>query len=515
MPNSSTRIGVIAPVLSDRQVLDVLLRQDLAAFIYRSFQTVVPGTPYRHNWHIEAIAWALTRCARGEIKRLIITLPPRYLKSICCSVAFPAWVLGRDPTARIVCVSYANDLTVKHARDCRTVMESPWYRRVFPGTRLDPSKNTELEFATTRRGFRLGTSVGGTLTGRGGNLIIIDDPLKASDANSEPKRAFLHQWFDGTLLSRLDSKKDDVIIIVQQRVHPEDLVGYVLAKGEGWVHLDLPAIADRVQDVAIGPGEVFHREIGNVLHPEHELREVLEAIKVSIGSIVFSAHYLQQPIPLDGNLVKWDWFRTYDEAPERRNEDMITQSWDTASKADQLNDYSVCTTWLRRDKEHFLLDVHRARLDYPDLKRQVAELASRFKADNVLIEDKGSGISLIQDLKRDSNVYPIAIEPEGDKITRMVAATGKIEAGKVRVPRAASWLAEFQKELLLFPNGRYDDQVDSLSQYLGWRGNEPGVEGEVIICRSPLAEAVARGLDPEWALPLNYSELRYGRKWDP
>ena len=159
----------------DRNLLYQLLRHDFASFIQRSFQTVAPANDYQHNWHIDAIAWHLEQCLNGNTKRLIITLPPRNLKSICASVAFPAWVLGHDPTRRIICASYANELTAKHARDSRAVMESGWYKKVFPGTRLNPKKTAELDFETTRQGGRFGTSIGGALTGRGGNYVIIDE----------------------------------------------------------------------------------------------------------------------------------------------------------------------------------------------------------------------------------------------------------------------------------------------------------------------------------------------------
>jgi hypothetical protein len=144
---------------SDREFVRALLRHDLMAFVHRTFQTVVPGVPFLHNWHLEVIAWHLEQCVAGKITRLIVTLPPRSLKSICASVAFPAWVLGQDPSRRIICVSYASELAAKHSRDCRRVIESGWYRTVFPKTRLNPRKNTEPEFETTVGGVRLATSI--------------------------------------------------------------------------------------------------------------------------------------------------------------------------------------------------------------------------------------------------------------------------------------------------------------------------------------------------------------------
>jgi hypothetical protein len=196
---------------SQDEILNLVLRNDFASFVRMAFVTVSPGDSYSANWHIEAICHELSKVKRGETKRLIITIPPRHLKSICTSVALPAFVLGHDPTRRIICVSYSQELAVKHANDCRTVMNSDWYRRAFPGTKVDPGKNTETEVMTTQRGFRLSTSVGGTLTGRGGNFIIIDDPIKPTDAMSDTTRERLVQWCGTTLLSRLDDKERDAI----------------------------------------------------------------------------------------------------------------------------------------------------------------------------------------------------------------------------------------------------------------------------------------------------------------
>src|SRR6266436_488851 len=196
-----------------------IVRSDLYSFIRSIFPIVSPGGAFAGNWHIEAIAYHLTLILQRHLKRLIITLPPRNLKSICASVAFPAFVLGHDPTRRIICVSYAEALARKHANDCRALMRSALYHRLFPNSRISNAKDTELEFATTLGGNRLATSIGGTLTGRGGNLIVIDDPLKPQDAYSEAARENTKQWYSNTLLSRLDDKTKDAIIVVMQRLH--------------------------------------------------------------------------------------------------------------------------------------------------------------------------------------------------------------------------------------------------------------------------------------------------------
>ena len=454
-----------------RRDLDNAARQDLAAFIHRTFQTVTGGQTYHHNWHIDAIAWELMQCWRGNTKRLVITLPPRHLKSICASVAFPAWVLGQDPTQRIVCASYSENLASKHALDCRAMMEPDFYRRIFPRTCLSPKKNTDLDFMTTQRGNRYATSVGGTLTGRGGNFIIIDDPLKPEEAFSEAKRPAVNEWYDRTLVSRLDDKSTGVIIVIMQRLHLEDLVGHVKAKGgPDWRWLQLPAIAQEKEYIFIDDGQIHYRAPGDLLDPQREPLQVLNQLKRDLGNFNFSAQYLQRPLPLEGEIIKWSWFPRYDELPAPDPNDSVVQSWDTASKPGGSNDYSVCTTWLVKGQYYYLMDVLRLKLNYPDLKKTVIRHAFHHRADTLLIEDKDSGTALIQELQNAYSGGPptIGFKPQGDKQTRMFTQSSKIEQGRVLLPRTALWLDDFQVELLQFPHGRYDDQVDSMSQALMW-----------------------------------------------
>jgi predicted phage terminase large subunit-like protein len=455
-------------MMHDPQILKAILRNDLYGFVRAAFPIVSPGPSFAPNWHIEAISYALTRVLNGEIKRLIITVPPRSLKSICTSVAFPAFVLGHDPTRRIICVSYAEGLARKHANDCRAIMRSPLYHRLFPDTRISLAKDTELEFATTRGGNRLSTSVGGTLTGRGGNLIIIDDPLKPQDAYSEAARESTKQWYSNTLLSRLDDKTNDAIIVVMQRLHLDDLVGHLLEQ-EGWTHLNLPAIAETEHKIPIGQRRFYLRRPGEVLHPEREPRAVLDEFKRSMGSLDFAAQYQQEPVAEGGNLIKWDWFKFYQEPPARQSGDRIIVSWDTAMSSKELSSYSACVVLQVKGETAYVLDVIRERLEYPDLKRKVIAGYRHWRNAcgrcELVIENKGSGMSLIQDLKREG-INAIAVDPENDKAMRMNAQTARIEAGSVLLPRQAGWLDEFRAEILPFPAGRYSDQVDAFSQAL-------------------------------------------------
>jgi hypothetical protein len=214
-----------------RQYLDFMPANHLPSFLMKVFETVSPGDEFRPNWHIDGMTYAAELVIDGKIKRLITTVPPRHLKSIIFSVALPAFLLGQDSTKRIICVSYSNELAIKHAIDFRAVMSSDWYRRVFPKTKISREKDTQYETMTTARGYRYATSLGGTLTGRGADLIVLDDPQKPEEALSEAHRNSAGQWFDTTLLSRLDSKSKGAVVIVMQRLHEDDLAGRLFAKG--------------------------------------------------------------------------------------------------------------------------------------------------------------------------------------------------------------------------------------------------------------------------------------------
>ena len=231
----------------EHAVFNAILRQDLYAFVRKVFHTLCPGKTFIPAWFITALAYQLERVRRGEIRRLIINMPPRSLKSIMASVAFPAFVLGHDPTRRIICASYSGELAHKLSNDFRAVLSSSWDQAIFPGARIGPYKDSEIEIELTRRGFRLATSTGGTLTGRGGDLIIIDDPLKPIDALSDPKRNAANDWFLNTVVSRLDDKRTGAIIIVMQRVHMNDLTGFVLGQSDEWTVLSSPAIAEALR----------------------------------------------------------------------------------------------------------------------------------------------------------------------------------------------------------------------------------------------------------------------------
>lgn len=444
-----------------------LLRSDLASFATKCFKELNPDTPFLHNWHHDLLATRLQACFEGRIRRLIINLPPRNGKSILASVSLPAFWLGHRPSDQIICLSYNQVLANTNSNHCRAVMNTAWYQDLF-ATRISPKRSAVEEFATTQMGFRMATSVGGTLTGRGADLIIADDPLKPDEALSNTQREAVNEWFDHTLLSRLNNKEEGCIIIVMQRLHLEDLPGHVLQQGP-WEVISLPAIAveDEVHTYSTFLGtRTVVRKAEEALHPERESVETLRGLRAGMGEYAFEAQYQQSPVPHGGTIVKEDWLKTYDQVPSRFEQ--IIQSWDTALTESERSDFSVGTTWGLLGGRMYLLHVLRAKLGYPDLKRAVLSQAAAYKATVILIEDRGSGTPLIQELRKDGLNKVHAFNPLNDKITRLNVQTPWFEAGNVLLPREASWLADYRKELLAFPKTAKDDQVDSTTQALAW-----------------------------------------------
>ncbi len=446
-----------------------LLRADFASFIHRAFVELCPRDAFLPNWHIEVLASRLESVRKGEIRRLIVNMPPRSLKSLAASVALPAWWLGHNPSAQILCASYGQELASKLSRDCRALMTSRFYKPLF-ATRLSPQKSAMDEFETMAHGFRLATSVGGVLTGRGADAIIIDDPLKPEEALSRAARERANAWFDNTLYSRLNDKRNGAIVIIMQRLHEDDLVGHVL-KQEDWEVVSFPAIAEKDEHFAYRTvkGEACAaRRAGEALHPAREPLEALARVRKALGEYNFAGQYQQAPAPCGGGMIKREWFRSYEPGEARGPFDRIVQSWDTANKASELADYSVCTTWGVKGKTFYLLHVLRKRLTYPELKRAVMEQQRSFGAQVVLIEDKASGTQLIQELHAAGVSSARRVAPNNDKVMRLHTQTGAIENGFVYLPREAYWLEDYLSELTLFPRAAHDDQVDSTSQALAF-----------------------------------------------
>ncbi len=451
----------------DTRLIDAAIRNDIMCFVWKVIITVDPSAIFAANWHHEAILEAFEAAINGQPSRVAICAPPRSLKSIIASIAVPAWILAHDPTRKIICITYNGEMAAKLANDFRLVVQSDWYRRVFPGTVISDRKNTEVETVFTAGGFRLGTSIGGVLTGRGGDTIICDDPIKAQDAQSDARRETINQVLQNTILSRLDDKRTGSVVVVMQRLHENDFVGS-LPSGNIWKILKLPAIAIEDETIPIGGNRFYHRKAGEPLHAEREPLWLLEKIRLELGPDAFDAQYQQTPVPPGGLIVKKEWIRYYDELPSGGH---FIISWDTAGKDGPRNSWSVGTVWHWKDGVYRLVDLVRGRFDYPTLRDTAINLVKLHKPRFVLVEDASTGVALAADIRQGVPCVVKLVPVVGDKIGRLYLQQGKFAAGNVLFPKDKPFMAELLRESLSFPQSKTSDQVDSISQALAYVGS--------------------------------------------
>lgn len=443
----------------------MLHRRSLKYFLREVYRQLHPGAPpLVLGWYLQAQCHALELAARGETRRLVINAPPRTLKSITGAVAFTAWLLGQEPRTRILVAACSEDLARLHDRQARNIMESPEYGAAFPATAIDRSRTRRLELHTTAGGFRKAVTTGTTATGFGGDFIVLDDCIKAQDACRAAERERIERWYRSTIGTRLDDRDRGVVISIQPRLHERDLAGIMLESGA--VHLALPAVAARQQRIAIGPDRFHDRLPGDLLAPHRDSRESLKRQELLMGKRDFALQYLQDPAAPGGGAVELTWFARYDEPPLRERCCRVVQSWDTAVSTEPAAAFSVCTTWGLVGRSWRLLDVFRARLDYGDLKRAVIRLHRRWRPDCVLIENATAGPALHAELHRDGPFVPVLRPVRAGKAERLLAQTARLEAGLIALPREAPWLDSFCRELRAAPDGRYWDQIDSMTQFL-------------------------------------------------
>lgn len=442
-----------------------LLRNDYYSYLQKAFHTLNPSTEFVGNWHLQAICEYLQAMQNGEIKKLIVNIPPRSLKSITITVGWSSFLLGHNPSSKIISASYSQAISLKHSSDARNLINSSWHRQAFPELQIQKGQNEKYKFATDKHGFRLATSIDGSLTGEGGDIIIIDDPQNPLQAASETSRNHTKQWYDKTLSSRLNNKNTGLILLVMQRLHPDDLSGHLLERG-GFEFLCLPAIADKAISINIGSINKIMCS-GELLQPLRENKLILNQLKRDLGTAAFNAQYMQQPINEDGGIIKREWIRYITELPNIDKDFTIIQSWDTAIKTGKNNDKSACVTILYFKGDYIITDILASRIDFPDLCNITISQYHKFKPDVILIEDKASGQSLIQEMRVNSELPIIAIMPKGDKLQRVARITPILEAGRVKFLKSKN-NDEMEAELLGFPNSRHDDILDALSQGLNW-----------------------------------------------
>lgn len=451
------------------QAYFALVKKDLDVFVQQAFATVYPNKVFESNWHIKAIVHALDESYAGRLPRLIINLPPRHLKTFLVSVVWPAFLLTLDPSLKIFCVSYSDELARTIAREFKRVVESDWYRMLFPQVRL--VKVTENDVVTDQGGFRAALSVHGSITGRGADLVIIDDPIRAEDAMSDKALQAVNEWYRGTLLSRRDDKLRSGLIVVMQRLHVNDLTGFIEASGD-FHKLSFPAIAVRDEVIALRDGQTYRRRVGEALQPMHESLETLKTLRNDIGPFNFAAQYQQSPRTPDGQIFKRKYFELVDAVPPFDKQGDLFISIDSALSTSSNADFTAITVaWVDQGRL-WVLTAERGRWDYETLKAKTLGWIKRLRqfcsCPSVVIEKAGSGIALAQYLKdrQDGSFRSFTHQPKDSKIVRAMKVMPYFEAGVrvLNVPGKNAWVEPFLNEFMNFPNGANDDQVDSMVQ---------------------------------------------------
>jgi predicted phage terminase large subunit-like protein len=508
--------AALARRLEEQRLVEeaALYSSSLRLFVEAAWPLVEPATLFMPNWHIDAICEHLQAASRGEIRRLLINIPPRHMKSLAVSVFWPAWCWTFAPEKRFLSASYGATLAERDAIKSRNLLRSNWYRERWP-VELKDDVNRTSRYENTATGYRIATGIGGEATGEGGDVIIVDDPHKLEEAQSDSARARVIDWHDGTLGSRFNDPKTGTEVVVMQRLHEHDLSGHLLERG-GYTHLCLPARYEP-QHPFLWPNDPRSKE-GELLWPAHIPEPELTRIEQTMGSFRAAGQLQQRPAAPEGELLKRAWWRFYNPehlAPEKiallPRFQRIVSSWDTAFEDKTTSDYVVGQVWGIHGPDRYLLYVYRQHANLHATKQAMrqahtwAEQRWPQAAHTILIEKSANGAEIISELKRELPGV-LAVTVSTDKITRAIAASPPLESGNVYLPgqhapdsaagyHAPNWVASLIEEAATFPNGKHDDQVDAYSQAINWARRQSTGPGHI---------SVPRGRLPD---------IRYGQRW--
>jgi predicted phage terminase large subunit-like protein len=453
---------LIRPSLRDEIDAERASRR-LREFVRQAWAVVEPSTPFVPGWHIDAIIVHLEAVTHGQIRNLLINVPPRHMKSLLVSVFWPAWEWIRWPERRWLYSSYAASLSIRDSVKCRRLVESPWYQARW-GDRfaLTSDQNTKGRFDNDRSGYRLTTSVGGAVTGEGGDRIVCDDAHNVQEAESDPIRKTTVDWFDVVMSTRVNDPKTSSKVVVMQRCHQQDLSGHLLEK-RGFEHLCLPAEYEGPPCVTSIVWTDPRTEQGDLLWPARFGAPEIEELKRSLGSYAAAGQLQQRPSPAEGGIFKRAWWRFYRDLPTL---DTTVLSMDCSFKGTGDVDFVVIQGWGKRGADRYLLDEFRKRMNFPETKAAFKAMVTKWPAATVkVVEAKANGQAIIDSLRHEiSGIIPFS--PTDSKEARAHAVSPEVEAGNCYLPDPSHnpWVSEFIEELAGFPNANYDDRVDAFTQ---------------------------------------------------
>jgi predicted phage terminase large subunit-like protein len=448
------------------------MRRSLKEFTKNSWQAIEPGRDFHDNWHIDAISEHLQAVVEGDIKRLIINIPPRHMKSISVAVALPAWTWTIQPSKKFLYASYAGSLSIRDSVKCRRLIDSRWYQQHFGESfKLTGDQNQKQRFENDKTGARIATSVDGALTGEGGDIIVIDDPHNVRESESSTVRDGVLEWWDQAMQTRLNDPKTGAFIIIMQRVHERDLTGHILANelGEEWDHLCIPARYEVGHPTPtrsrLGFTDPRTKE-GELLWPDRIDVKTLDNLERSLGSYASAGQLQQRPMPKGGGILKREWWVPWDN-PDLPEIEYVLQSWDTAFSVKEKSSYSARTTWgvfkERGMTCAIVLEMWYDRVSYPELRKLAQEAYQDWEPDAVLIEKKASGQSLLQDLRM-AGVPVLEYMPDRDKEARAHASSALLEDGRIYFPSDKKWAKNLIDICAAFPATDNDDIVDTCTQ---------------------------------------------------
>lgn len=450
----------------------------LPEFIKQAWSVIEPGTQYVDSWHIHLIGEYLQAVNEGQIKRLIVNIPPRHMKSIEATVCYPVWTWIKNPEKRFIKVSYSDNLSRKHNVLSRDIIRSPWFQSNW-GDRftLKDDVNRQNEFKNDSHGMMFSTSVGGSITGEGGDVIIVDDPQNPLMANSETERQAGINFFKNTLQTRLNDPKKGCFIIIMQRLHENDLTGYILAEELGYTHLCLPAEAEKHTVIHFPiSGKDLIREEGDILNPERFDKDTLGSLKRSMGSVQYAGQFQQTPAPAEGVIFHREWLQNFYKTPPNTND---IQSWDMAFTKSEGSAKVAGFVMGRHGSGIYIKDLVNDKMSFTESVTSVRTLSGKWpRARAKVIENKANGPAIVDLLKKE---IPGMVEfnPRGSKEERAISVTPYFEAGNIFFPDPAThpWVEDLIRDLLIFPKGTFKDTTDALVQGILYLMDKPATTG--------------------------------------
>ena len=443
-----------------------LARKDLYVFLQVMFPVLHPGTPLIDAPYIELILCYLTVVHNMDPRRLICNLPPGYMKSTIISIMYVAWRLGVDPTRRFICISYGDDLAHELSERTRKIMNSPLYKKIFPATILEKKAQDHLK--TTKGGARYATAVGSDITGFRADEIIIDDPLQPMHAASEREKAFLQSWFYSSVITRFVDATKGIVILVMHRLAPNDLSGVL--EQVGWNTLKLPLVAEEAEKYEYDGEIIFRRAPGELLNPNRMTMKDAVELKKELVPAVFESQYQQRPSSTGSGLFSIGRVKRYDLPPKF---ELTIHSWDIGATLN--GNYSVCTKFgLHVDQDIgdtlCVIDVIRMKMILPDVEATIEMTMRQDKPSIVVIDANGVGLGVAQALRRKfgNHIVWTSRSDLASKIERFGVAMSNTYGGKILLPVKAPFMEAWLYEMVGFPDGEYDDQVDSYTQVGGY-----------------------------------------------